>query len=35
VPEIIHERAPEVFLHHISWNVAIWPLLCWCDVKPN
>jgi hypothetical protein len=23
VPEIIHERAPEVFLHHISWNVAI------------
>jgi hypothetical protein len=35
VPEIMHGRAPEVFLHQLSWNVAIWPILCRCDVKPN
>jgi hypothetical protein len=23
VPEIMHGRAPEVFLHQYSWNVAI------------
>jgi hypothetical protein len=23
VPEIMHGRAPEVFLHQSSWNVAI------------
>jgi hypothetical protein len=23
VPEIMHVRAPEVFLHQLSWNVAI------------
>jgi hypothetical protein len=23
VPEIMHRRAPEVFLHQKSWNVAI------------
>jgi hypothetical protein len=34
-PEIIHERAPEVFLHQWSWNVAIWPILCLFDVKRN
>jgi hypothetical protein len=36
VPQIMHGRAPEVFLHQLSWNIAIWPILCrWCDVKPN
>ena len=35
VPEIIHGGAPEVFLHQQSWKVAILPLQCWCDVKPN
>jgi hypothetical protein len=35
VPEIMHGGAPGVFLHHESWKVAIWPSLCWCDVKPN
>jgi hypothetical protein len=35
VPEIMHGRVPEVFLHQQSWNVAIWPILCRCDVKPN
>jgi hypothetical protein len=33
VPEIMHGRAPEVFLHQLSLNVAIWPILCRCDVK--
>jgi hypothetical protein len=33
VPEIMHRRAPEVFLHQKSWNVAIWPIQCRCDVK--
>jgi hypothetical protein len=28
-------RAPEVFLHQYSWNLAKWLILCQCDVKPN
>jgi hypothetical protein len=35
VPEIMHGRAPEVFLHQLSLNVAIWQLLCRCNVKPK
>jgi hypothetical protein len=35
VSEIMHGRAPEVFLHQLSWNIAIWPILCRCDVKPK
>jgi hypothetical protein len=23
VPQIMHGRAPEVFLHQLSWNIAI------------
>jgi hypothetical protein len=23
-PEIMHGRAPELFLHRLSWNVAVW-----------
>jgi hypothetical protein len=33
VPEIMHGRAPAVFLHQLSWKVAIWPILCWCIKK--
>jgi hypothetical protein len=33
VSEIMHGGAPEVFLHQLSLNVAIWPILCRCDVK--
>jgi hypothetical protein len=35
VPEIMHGRAHEVFLHQWSLNVAIWPIMCRCDVKPK
>jgi hypothetical protein len=35
VPEIMNGRAHEVFLHQLSWNVAKWPILCRCDLKPN
>jgi hypothetical protein len=31
----MHGRAHEVFLHQWSWNVAEWPILCRCDVKPK
>ena len=34
VPEIMNEMAPEVFLHHLSWKIIIFPLQCWCDVNP-
>jgi hypothetical protein len=43
LPEIMHEGAPEAFLYGApkaflsrkSWKVAIWPLLCWFNVKPT
>jgi hypothetical protein len=35
VPEVMHWRAPEVFLHQLSWKVYISPILCWCDLKLN
>lgn len=33
--EIMHEGAPGVFLHHESWNVAVWSRLFRCNVKLN
>jgi hypothetical protein len=35
VPGIMHGRAPKVFFHRLSWNVAKRPILCRCDVKPK
>ena len=35
VTEIIHGAATEVLLHQLGWKVAIYPLQCWFDVKPN
>ena len=32
---LMHKGSPKVSSISESWNVAIWPYMCLCDLKPN